>query len=82
MRRLNAHHFSCWHSPRCHQRMYVMDLPPAEEGGRKWARRVPTLRRVDDVTRTGAHKFASLGEAWERALSLLRCEADAPRAEV
>jgi hypothetical protein len=27
LRRLNAHHFSCWHSPRCHQRMYVMDLP-------------------------------------------------------
>ena len=24
MRRLNAHHYSCWHSPRCHQRMYVI----------------------------------------------------------
>ena len=28
LRRLNLHHYSCWHSPRCHQRMYVMDLPP------------------------------------------------------
>ena len=23
LRRLNAHHYSCWHSPRCHQRMYA-----------------------------------------------------------
>ena len=69
MRRLNAHHFSCWHSPRCHQRMYVMDLaatPNASSASAAgaWQRRVPRLHRVDDGTRIGPHKFATLEEAW------------------
>ena len=77
VRRLNAHHYSCWHSPRCHQRMYVMDLPAAEVGGadvdgkrarellrRGWQRRVPRLYRVEDGTRFGSHNFSTLDEAW------------------
>ena len=68
MRRLNAHHFSCWHSPRCHQRMYVMDLaatPNASSASAAGAAaRVPRLHRVDDGTRIGPHKFATLEEAW------------------
>ena len=76
LRRLNAHHYSCWHSPKCHQRMYVMDLPRdghANEGApgaaphsaATWRQRVPRLYRVDDGTRFGPHKFATLAEAWE-----------------
>ena len=75
IRRLNAHHYSCWHSPRCHQRMYVMDLPrspvPRESLGarqlldRGWLRRVPQLFRVDDGTRFGPHKFTNLSDAWQ-----------------
>ena len=78
LRRLNAHHYSCWHSPRCHQRMYVMDLPrapPAPPASsalsttrrlllRGWMPRVPLLYRVDDGTRFGAHNFSKLSEAW------------------
>ena len=76
MRRLNAHHFSCWHAPRCHHRMYVMDLPApsappmgapnaeaAESAG--WVARVPRLYRVDDGSRVGSHTFANLTAAWE-----------------
>ena len=79
LRRLNAHHYSCWHSPRCHQRMYVMDLPRVDDGAdtnddadarrqllrRGWVRRVPRLHRVDDGTTFGAHKFSTLAEAWD-----------------
>lgn len=80
LRRLNAHHYSCWHSPRCHQRMYVMDLPhpppsaPAPRSPemtptrrvlqRSWQRRVPRLHRIEDGTRFGAHNFSKLSEAW------------------
>ena len=80
LRRLNAHHYSCWHSPRCHQRMYVMDLPhpppsaPAPRSPemtptrrvlqRGWQRRVPRLYRIEDGTRFGAHNFSKLSEAW------------------
>jgi len=73
LRRLNAHHYSCWHSTRCHQRMYVMDLPPppADDGASplgvehgSWQPRVPSLYRVDDGSRYGAHKFRTLEEGW------------------
>ena len=29
LRRLSAHHLSCWAAPRCHSRMYVSELPAA-----------------------------------------------------
>jgi hypothetical protein len=65
LRRLNVHHFSCWQAPKCHQRMYVMDLPLAKIWARPDGRRVPRLYRVEDGSRVGKHNFSNLLGAWD-----------------
>ena len=67
LRRLNAHHYSCWHSPRCHQRMYVMDLARDESAP---AGDAAGLARAadggDEIRLRASHEIA------QRARQLLR----------
>ncbi|KAL1529979.1 hypothetical protein AB1Y20_000906 [Prymnesium parvum] len=70
LRRVNAHHFSCWQGVRCLHRMYLLDLAEEREasepldGKLAWRPRSPRLYRVDDEFRIGPHSVRSLEQAW------------------
>jgi len=72
LKRLNMHHASCWELPRCHDRMYVMQLEASAVGGGRvggWSRRVPKLYRVESSAQTKSgqhtHTYQDLAAAWE-----------------